>query len=72
MVVYGNAVMLGHDSAIEKELDAEDMREQGRLDKPFALDIDPEWLPDIDPEWLPDIHELKRRIAFHEGTLKIM
>jgi transposase len=46
------------------ELDAEDAREQGRLDKPFALDID--------PERLPDVNDLKRRIAFHEQNLKIM
>jgi len=47
-----------------EELDAEDLREQGRLDKPFALDID--------PKRLPDIHELKRRMAFHEENIKIM
>jgi transposase len=47
-----------------EELDAEDMREQGRLDKPFALDID--------PKRLPDMNELKRRIALHEESLKIM
>lgn len=46
------------------ELDAEDVREQGRLDKPFALDID--------PQNLPDVNTLKRRIAFHEQNLTIM
>ncbi len=46
------------------ELDAEDFKEQGRLDRPFALDID--------PKDLPDVKELKRRIALHEENLWIM
>lgn len=46
------------------ELDTADMQEQGRLDKPFALDID--------PKQLPDVNEIKRRIALHEESLRIM
>lgn len=47
-----------------RDLEEADRRDQGRLDKPFALDIS--------KDKLPDVAELKRRIAFHEQNLRIM
>lgn len=46
------------------ELDEWDQMDQGRLDKPFALDLS--------KERLPDREELERRIAKHAQTLREM
>lgn len=45
-------------------LDENDKLEQGSLNQPFALDID--------PQNLPDPAELKKRIAFHEDCIREM
>ena len=45
-------------------MDEQDQIDQGRLNQPFALDIDPAHLPD--PE------ELKKHIAFHEQCIREM
>ena len=47
-----------------EELEGTDQYEQGRLDKPFALDIS--------QERLPDAEELRQRIRRHEQALEEM
>ncbi|MEF9879246.1 MAG: transposase, partial [Clostridia bacterium] len=46
------------------DLDEADKLDQGRLNKPFALDVD--------PEHLPDVERLKERIRFHEHEIELM
>ena len=50
--------------AVEKYLDSMDENDlcEGRIDHPFALDLD--------KDHLPDVETLKARIAFHEKCLK--
>lgn len=50
--------------AVEKYLDSMDENDlcEGRIDHPFALDLD--------KDHLPDVETLKERIAFHEKCLK--
>ena len=53
-------------AAVEKyllDLDQADLQ-QGRLDEPMALDLD--------PEHLPSVEQLKERIKYHEGNLRRM
>ena len=51
-------------AAVEKYLDSMDENDlyEGRIDHPFALDLD--------KDHLPDVETLKERIAFHEKCLK--
>ncbi len=53
-------------AAVEKYLDSMDENDlcEGRIDHPFALDLD--------KDHLPSVEKLKERIAFHEKCLKVL